>query len=68
MIQYNKDVLKQKIEQSGLKTRYLAEEVGISVPSLRAYLKGTRQPSEPVAKLLALKLGIEVTDFYKKTA
>lgn len=56
------------LENSGLKSKWIAEKVGISPASICKYKSGDRNPSLPVAKLLALTLGVELGDFQKKKA
>ena len=48
--------LAKLVEQSGFKTSWIAERVGLQAQSLRLILNGQRSPSAPVLKLLALTL------------
>ncbi|MBA3755315.1 MAG: helix-turn-helix transcriptional regulator [Nitrosomonas sp.] len=48
---------REKLEQEGRTTKWLANEVGLDIKSLGNVLRG-RKPSLPVIKLMALKLGV----------
>ena len=64
MVKFSPEALKEKIEESGYRSEWLASQIGISAQTMRAYLCGQREPKKPVVKLMCQLLKAEETDFY----
>ena len=66
MIYFNRNKLKEKIKDSGLKSNYIANQLGLHKQTISFYLTGNRHPKKEtlkdIAKLCRCKLG----DFYDK--
>lgn len=57
----NGDFVKQVLEEQGRTRRWLARECGIAYDSLIKLLNGYNNPSTPVVKLMAIRLGVSET-------
>ena len=61
MKNFNKDKLKQKITDSGMKVKFIAEKLNISRFTLTSYLMGRRNPPKEtlvkIARMIKCKLG-----------
>ena len=60
---FNYELLKDAIEQSGLRTDFLANKAGIQPVTLSRYIHGRKRPSLPTLILIAQALGRDVSDF-----
>ena len=61
MKNFNKDKLKQKITDSGMKVKFIAEKLNISRFTLTSYLMGRRNPPKEtlvkITRMIKCKLG-----------
>lgn len=45
--------LKKTVKDRGLKTKFVAEQLGVQVDTLRSYMNGKSQPRKPIIKLMS---------------
>lgn len=65
---FNPDKLRQLLEDSGRTRAWVAEQAEIKVNTLSRYVSGFSSPSKPVAKLIAIALECEISDFQTQVA
>jgi len=53
--------LKEILEDKGIKQKYIAEKLGVSVSAVSLWVKGTTQPSITNLKKLAEVLSVDVS-------
>lgn len=57
------------IKNRGLKKGYIADKIGVSVPTLQRYIEGTNYPNTETAYKLSKLLGFSIEEiFFAKTA
>tara|TARA_Y100000780_G_scaffold229407_1_gene249052 strand:+ start:425 stop:640 length:216 start_codon:yes stop_codon:yes gene_type:complete len=60
--------LKEMLENSGQRVKFVADKIGVSKYTLYGYLNGYASPSLPVAMLLAQHFNCEIEDFQASKA
>jgi len=64
MIYFNNTKLKKKIKESGMKSNFIANHVGLHKQTLSFYLNGRRQPKKETLKQIAKLIHCKLGDFY----
>ena len=60
-LMWNSELVRKRLEEEGRTTKWLADQCGLEVTTMRNVLQG-RKPSLPVIKLMALRLGVKEED------
>ena len=66
MIYFNRNKLKEKIRNSGLKSNYIADQLGFHKQTISFYLTGDRKPKKETLKEIAKLCRCKLGDFYDK--
>lgn len=61
---WNNELARKRLEEEGRTTKWLAEQIGLDVKSLRNVLRG-RKPGLPVIKLMARALEVSEQDLLR---
>ena len=64
MIYFNNTKLKQKIKESGMKSNFIADKVGLASITMSFYLTGRRKPKKETLKQIAKLIHCKLGDFY----
>ena len=64
MIHFNYSKLKERIRASGLKSNYIADNLGLHKQTLSFYLTGKRNPKKETLKEIAKMCRCKLGDFY----
>ena len=66
MIYFNRNKLKEKIRNSGLKSNYIADQLGFHKQTISFYITGDRKPKKETLKEIARICRCKLGDFYDK--
>ena len=64
MIYFNNTKLKKKIRESGMKSNFIADKVGLASITMSFYLTGRRKPKKATLKQIAKLIHCKLGDFY----